>query len=77
MRTVTPEINDHRNLAWALVNLGNAQVGLGNYVDAVRDLYEAARLALSLRAVPRTLAALTSIAVLSAKTGDLLYVQLY
>jgi len=69
--TVTQEINDHRNLAWALINRGNAQVGLGNYVDAAHNLHEAARLAFSLRAVPRTLAALTSIAALKAKTGDL------
>jgi len=70
---VTEEINDHRNLAWALVNRGNAHVGLGNDADAARDLHEAARLALSLRAVPRTLTALTSIAALRAKTGDLPY----
>jgi tetratricopeptide (TPR) repeat protein len=69
--SVTQEINDHRNLAWALVNRGNAYLGLGNYAEAARDLHQAARLALSLRAVPRTLAALSSIAVLKAKTGDL------
>jgi len=71
--SVTQAINDHRNLAWALINRGNAYLGLGNYADAARDLHEAARLALSLRAVPRTLAALTSIAALKVKTGDLLH----
>lgn len=69
--TVTQEVNDHRNLAWALVNRGNAYVGLGNDAAAAHDLQEAARLAFSLRAVPRTLAALTSLAALKAKTGDL------
>ncbi len=67
---VTQEINDHRNLAWALVNLGNAHLGLGHYAEAARHLHEAVRLALALRAIPRALAALTSIAALKAQTGN-------
>jgi tetratricopeptide (TPR) repeat protein len=67
---VTQEINDHRNVAWAFTNLGNASLGLGDYITAARFLHQAVRLALGLRAIPRALAAMTSIATLAARVGE-------